>query len=161
MSARTLFSRFETSQASYVYDTSTNAILGVPRQLWEQLGTVERDASQQPAADEAVTALQAEGYLQPCEVRTMQFYSPEILRERVFNAIPQLTLELTERCNLRCHYCAFTYDNDRVSQCRAMGRETAVHAVDTTRSRVRHATRANQGFSGPVRSGVRGQSVGV
>lgn len=112
MSARTLFSRFETSQASYVYDTSTNAILGVPRQLWEQLGTVERDASQQPAANEAVTALQAEGYLQPCEVRTMQFYSPEMLRERVFNAIPQLTLELTERCNLRCHYCAFTYDND-------------------------------------------------
>lgn len=78
MSARTLFSRFETSQASYVYDTSTNAILGVPRQLWEQLGTVERDASQQPAANEAVTALQAEGYLQPCEVRTMQFYSPEM-----------------------------------------------------------------------------------
>jgi hypothetical protein len=61
-----------------VYDTSTNAILGVPRQLWEQLATVERDASQQPAANEAVTALQAERYLQPCEVRTMQFYSPGI-----------------------------------------------------------------------------------
>ncbi len=29
------------------------------------------------------------------------------------------------------------------------------------RSRVRRATRANQGFSGPVRSRVRGQSVGV
>lgn len=65
MSARTLFSRFETSQASYVYDTSTNAILGVPRQLWEQLGTVERDASQQPAANEAVTALRPRATCSP------------------------------------------------------------------------------------------------
>jgi uncharacterized protein len=109
---------------------------------------VERDASQQPAANEAVTALQAEGYLQPCEVRTMQFYSPEMLRERVFNAIPQLTLELTERCNLRCHYCAFTYDNDRVSQCRAMGRETAVHAVDNFLAHSRQAATPTISFWG-------------
>jgi uncharacterized protein len=138
---RTLYARFNTARYHYVYDTYSNAILRTPPSLWAHLDDIISPSSSsephndkrdcQRRAEIAIDAARAAGFLRPCRPTRMAFYADDqTLGTRVTNAIPQLTLELTERCNFRCQYCAFANDQQRNRQPGQMAIGTAQKAID-------------------------------
>ena len=145
MSNPVLYARFHTDDRCYVYDASSNQILETPRSVWERIDTLlqggwnpgspARPDGPAPtselllASQELKQAFEA-GYLHPCSIASLQFYpSKQTLQDRITSAMPQLTLEVTERCNSRCRYCAYTYDSRRLSEPEDMSIDTALRAV--------------------------------
>lgn len=139
-----LYLKFRTDEKCYVYDTYSNHILETPERLWDGFESALEEARRRnPDTDDATAHTSAPeediaqvrealgaGYLQPCHIKTMRFYDTEgMLLRRMTTRMPQLTLELTERCNSRCRYCLYTYDSDRLSQGRDMSLDTARNAV--------------------------------
>jgi uncharacterized protein len=140
-----LYARFKTASGFYLYDTFSNEILGVSRPTWNLIehilqpnGDVHTPFSRALpyAQDEIATAITElteginAGYLRPCGVERLAFYSDESeLQRRVNTRIRQLSLELTTDCNLRCEYCRYTHDATRLRRHSHMHLETALKAV--------------------------------
>jgi uncharacterized protein len=141
---RRIYAKFATAACYYIYDTSTNQILRVSKELWEAIdsylakrderndvGTTQPVVVRTPIEQEIEDGL-AQGFLGWCDVRSMGFYDDESqLREAIARKLPQLTLELTQACNARCHYCPYTYDSARRSTPRCMSWSTLRNAVAT------------------------------
>lgn len=149
-----LYARFRTPDRCYVYDTYSNQILATPQAVWEAFdraviesneGSSQDRSTETSALDEARNQLlkaQETGFLRRCDITSMQFYSsPEMLVDRMSRRMPQLTLELSERCNFRCRYCCYTYDDERLSSRANMSWETATKAIDIFRT---HSTDADE-----------------
>ena len=83
------------------------------------------------AARSDIQTAQAAGFFQPCSIQKMQFCDAEgDLMHRVRHQVRHLTLELTERCNLKCHYCAHTYNDSRVAEPRDISWPTIQNALE-------------------------------
>ncbi len=114
---RALFARFETRKNAYVYDCYSNQILLLDRATWDLLEVVvaEREGTAPPPTVDLEALARARrslelgvdaGYLRPCRIQTMRFPHVEgSIADRISGRIHQLTLELTQDCNLRCRYC--------------------------------------------------------
>lgn len=145
-----LVRKVRTATRYYIYDTYSNQLLETRREVWDSLedairwqdeGGAARSLDVLPAqlreAHGELQAAQAAGYVRPCSVKGMRFYSsPGMLRERVTTRMPQLTLEVTEECTSHCRYCGYTELGDRVSSPRYMTEGTALNAV---RAFLRHS----------------------
>lgn len=141
--APVLYTRFRTKSKFYVYDTYSNNILETEERLWHTLPRILQalDGRQSQGETAATVCVDADlttvrqaisaGYLRPCSIEAMAFYSSATtLTERVTHHLPQLSLELTQSCNQRCRYCAYTYDVARTDHPRHMSLQTARNAVE-------------------------------
>ena len=56
----------------------------------------------------------------------------ELLKHYAAKRVKQLTLQVTQQCNLRCHYCAYSglYTMNRTHCGKRMDFETARKAID-------------------------------
>lgn len=166
---RVLFARFQTGQHHYVYDTYSNQILKASPDACAALpsflqgrkapaavaGDNEWDIAR---AERAITEIESavnSGYLRPCHIQTMCFcHSDAVLQSRIRRHIKHLTLEVTERCNHQCRYCAHVYDERRQRAPREMNWSTAVHAIDTFAERSRDSISRTISFWGVPNSQI-------
>jgi uncharacterized protein len=151
-----LYTKFRTENHFYIYDTSTNHILQVSTEVWNRVdaylaarasgsGIPDRH---EPVAREIEEGL-SRGFLAPCNVPVMRFYRDEAqLRASVTSRLPHLTLELTQTCNLRCHYCPYAYQAQRYETPQRMSWQTLTNAVDTFMSHSRDAKERSVSFWG-------------
>jgi uncharacterized protein len=102
---------------AYLYDTYSNDICRLaPGAVPALEADLRAERAGTTLADEsALGRVRRRGLLHPCDVRRMEFYSSSRLRQRVSTCVSQLTLEVTQICNLRCKYCTFTYDAERTA----------------------------------------------
>lgn len=65
-------------------------------------------------------------------VEKIEHPGTEIIEHYIKTRIQQLTLQVTQQCNLRCDYCAYSgiYDRNRIHSKLRMSFETAKKAID-------------------------------
>ncbi len=143
-----LLKKFKTDTASYVYNAYSNQILEVGRLVYElvdRCGTVpDKEIVRQFSPRYNPDVIQASlDKIRELTMDTAPFHtkSPEkcryhhddaTIRTQVNHSLKQLTLVVTENCNLRCRYCIYSgsYDGSRLHSARSMPLETALAAID-------------------------------
>jgi uncharacterized protein len=140
--------RFRTNRGCYYYDSNTGRIISLTEAMYDVLdvfpGLPEEDAvlslqcryspEQVMTAYRCVASL-ADRYHVFSTARLKQRMAPTPLaaiRSQVLDSRPQLTLEVTDRCNLRCRYCVFSggYSHRRPHGTVDMTWETASAAIE-------------------------------
>ena len=143
-SQRPFIKRFKTQRAYYVYDVNTNRILTVDGVIYELLGdyghlTLEEirqkytprygEQRVEQALDEIEDARNNENLFLPDRPQALSFgLTPDELQHACTTKLGSMNLEVTEHCNLRCHYCTVEYN--RTNERKRMSTKTALAAID-------------------------------
>ncbi len=140
---------FSTKNKNYIYDRSTNAIVSIPYEDFIQLKSVEHGGIT-PLNRKAVERYRKKGLLEENVVRQIKHPATDFLEHYMNNRLATLTLQVTQQCNLRCDYCAFSglYENKRKHANRRMDFETAKKAMDFYFERNREKREAHISFYG-------------
>ncbi|HCC35273.1 MAG TPA: Cys-rich peptide radical SAM maturase CcpM [Ruminococcaceae bacterium] len=125
-----LFHCFSTAKQKYVFDANTNSVFTVDEQQFEALSEVEH-GKETLENKKILYNLQSKGYCK--DVVIEQIYNPdtEIIDAHLDKKMRVIVLQVTQRCNLRCSYCAYSgrYKN-RLHSLKRMNFETAKCAID-------------------------------
>ena len=126
-----IFKTFHTYKNAYVYDRHTNAVFAVEEEEYQELRKVEKG---ELAAEESpvIRKYQQQGLFHPNIVTTIRHPQTDILEHNAEKKLSQLILQVTQQCNLRCEYCAYSgiYEGNRTHANKNMDFETAKQAMD-------------------------------
>lgn len=102
------------------------------------------------ALNEIDSAIKAENILSANPVQTLTGDAVENLDEILTNGVQNVTLEVTEKCNLRCKYCIYNTSHQEYREfgTRNMSWETAKKAVDFLKNHSSHTQDPHIGFYG-------------
>lgn len=126
-----IFRTFHTYKKFYVYDRHTNSVIAVDRGEYEELREVE--AGKMTSAESGVIAkYQKQGMFQPNVVKELCHPQTDIVEHNANHRLTQLILQVTQQCNLRCEYCAYSgiYEGKRTHSSEQMSFDTAKKAMD-------------------------------
>lgn len=96
----------------YIYDANCNEILKVSKGLFDYVegliinGQTSESVSSDVEAD--FLSLQEAGYLLPSRVQHIVHPATAIADLLLDRSLGQVTLQVTQRCNLRCKYCIYS-----------------------------------------------------
>ncbi len=144
-----IFKTFRTYAHPYVYDRHTNAVVMLTEDEYKELVAVEN--GELDAEDSAVIKrYQEQGLFQPNVVQKIEHPSTLKMEPYLKTRMQQLTLQVTQQCNLRCEYCAYSgiYEKNRVHNSACMDFETAKKAIDLFLSNCTDRDRVTIGFYG-------------
>lgn len=131
MSNTVIFKTFSTYAHHYVYDRHTNAVVMLTDDEYKELVAVEKG---EVAAEESVVIkrYQEQGLFQPNVVQRIEHSGTNRLEAYLKTRTQQLTLQVTQQCNLRCAYCAYSgiYENNRTHNSARMSFDVAKKAID-------------------------------
>ncbi len=138
----------------YVFDVNTNSILRVSQELFEYL-QAEQIGRKMPvlssAGSQELNSLTESGYLKtkhPLKIENPQIRDVEYLLEYQLN---MLTLQVTQQCNFRCSYCAYSTGDgiiQRKHSIKKMNLQTAKKSIDFLAERAKHSPEVNISFYG-------------
>jgi len=155
---------FSTPDANYVFDVNTNAIIKIEPDVYNYLNKIEKYQNLDQALDELKLELSSQeiskviNYFKEAERRG--FFSTNrskkilhpidsLYADMITSNMQQLTLQVTQNCNLRCDYCAYSGKyNDRSHDNINMSEETAKKAIDFFMARTQDSPRITLGFYG-------------
>lgn len=102
------------------------------------------------ALNEIDLAIKTENILSANPVQTLTGDAVEKLDEILANGIQNITLEVTEKCNLRCKYCIYNTSHQEYREfgTRNMSWDVAKKAVDFLNDHSTHAQNCHIGFYG-------------
>jgi uncharacterized protein len=164
-----LYAKFQTKDNHYIYDTYSNEILQVAKCTWDIIDDylenpenkieifdkhIKKNNYTREEILEAIKDIEEgrdNGYLQPCNIKKMQFYdSHKQMIEDIKYKIKSLGLEVTQNCNFRCKYCVYgeCYSSRRNHKNRNMDWPTALNAIKIFMQHSSKAERKNIGFWG-------------
>lgn len=131
----------------YVFDVNKSSAIKVPDAVYAYL----KDMTNEPDAEvrEYLEDLRAQGYLKEKHVKVSEHPVTEYYHSFIKNNLGQLTLQVTQGCNLKCEYCAYSgnYFN-REHTNKAMSFETAKKAIDYFISHARDSSHFAISFYG-------------
>lgn len=140
-----LIKKFKTEKNFYIYDTWTNEILNVHKDFWDYLPDADGgQISEQTQSQESnlvevkseVAKAKEMGYLSTDRPEVATYYGWPNWKEEIANQInhnlQQLSLNVTEVCNFRCTYCAYSgcYEGNRIHSTKQMPWPIAKKAID-------------------------------
>jgi uncharacterized protein len=143
-----LIHTFEMLGNKYVFDANTNAILPLDKQQWLLMRQVE-DNCMSDEAKELLERFQKQNYLIPPDIQEIRHPDSGNLQYHLTRKLEKLTLQVTQNCNLRCSYCAYSdmYFN-RTHAPLNMKFETAAKAIDYVMCNSIDTTKLDIGFYG-------------
>lgn len=145
------FHVFQTSEGNYLFDVNTDRILKIPLDVYKYLNSIESGITAIPESSisQYIDDLESDGYLSSKRVKETEHSATELLPYYIKNKINFITLQITQNCNLRCSYCAYSgiYKNRTHSQ-KTMTRETAQKAIDYYIGHSRDTKSLSIGFYG-------------
>lgn len=123
-----IFKLFKTPKFYYLYDRNTNSTIRIAEEAYNVLQNYSAGSKDY---NDIVNGYQKKGYLLPSEVKKIEHPKCKVLQNCLSDCIEQLTLQVTQNCNLRCEYCVYSgnYDN-RTHSNRNMDFSTAKKAMD-------------------------------
>lgn len=137
----------EIPYGKYVYDVNKSSVIKVPDAVYAYL----EDTTSEPDTEvrEYLEDLKAQGYLKEKHVKVSEHPVTEYYHSFVKNNLGQLTLQVTQGCNLKCEYCAYSgnYFN-REHTNKSMSFETAKKAIDYFISHARDSSHFAISFYG-------------
>ena len=144
-----IFKTFRTYKYPYLYDRHTNSLTILTEDEFNELREVE--SGKLPwQQSKVVERYQEFGMLLPNVVEKIEHPSTQIIECYLKSRIVQLTLQVTQQCNLRCAYCAYSgiYEGNRTHSKKHMDWDTAKKAIDFFFERNSETQRAVVGFYG-------------
>jgi uncharacterized protein len=131
MTNTVIFKTFRTYTQPYVYDRHTHSIVSLTDDEYEELRQIENgelDCEHSPV----IQKYRRSGLFMPNVVERIEHPGTAIIEQYLKTRMMQLTLQVTQQCNLRCGYCAYSgiYDNNRTHSNKRMSFETARKAID-------------------------------
>lgn len=126
-----IFRVFRTYRKNYVYDRHTNSVFAVNEEEYQELRNVEKGILS-PEKSEVIKKYQKEGLFKPNVVKTLWHPQTRIMEHHAQKRLKQLILQVTQQCNLRCEYCAYSgiYEGNRTHADKKMSFETAKKTID-------------------------------
>ncbi|URZ04319.1 Cys-rich peptide radical SAM maturase CcpM [Clostridium felsineum] len=119
----------------YFYDVNKNEVVNVNKDVYDFLGKLLNDEEfkQNEDTQNKINKLKQNGYLSGNTLKEIKHPETDNLEYHLDRHIDQLTLQVTQDCNLRCSYCAYSkFDNStqRNRSNKEMSIETATKAID-------------------------------
>jgi len=111
-----------------MYDGNTNSLLSISKNDFDVLSGNEKNNVEY---DVVIKRYQDQGYCLPQNVSILEHNQSCVLECHLARRIEQMTLQVTQNCNLRCGYCVYSgrYDNRGHSN-KTMSFETAKKSID-------------------------------
>lgn len=125
----------ETPREKYFFDVNQNEIVSIEKEVYEYLLTDEEDRTDSIAGElsERIERLKGLGYLSDKKMQKIEHPATQNLNYFLDRKISQVTLQMTQGCNLVCSYCAYAQKNSNKQRNHAnkhMSLETAKKAID-------------------------------
>ena len=123
---------FRTPRRFYLYSMNTDSVVEINEHIYSYFRS-GRDLSLLEEADHRIlSGLIDRGHIS--DRRVLTIYSPVDVKKEVSSGMEQLTLQVTQACNLTCSYCPYANATDGVLQrnhsSKSMDFATARKAVD-------------------------------
>ena len=140
---------FKTSQGRYLYDVNRDQIVQVSPFVYDDLKSDPTSCGSTPESKASILKLRDIGFLKTNRVNEVEHPDTELLPFYLQNKMAQLILQVTQGCNLRCEYCAYSgkYAN-RVHSGKKMSFETAKKSIDYFASHSRDSRKLAVSFYG-------------
>ncbi len=145
---------FETPGGFYLYDVNRNSILKVEKSVYDSLKASKDIISDDNVSDEAssknfIKNMKEKGFLSEKRINEISHPATDKLDYFLSNKIRMIILQVTQQCNLRCEYCAYSgkYMNRGHANNR-MSFETAKKGIDFLIANSRDVDSINIGFYG-------------
>jgi len=139
----------QTPGGKYVYDRATHKKLRVNDDEYASFLRIE--AGTVSESDEIVLKrYQDQGYCTDSEIEEIRHPASTLLQYRLDSRVAQLTMQITQDCNLRCSYCAYSgaYENQRSHSKKTMSVKTMKKCVDFLMERSREISEVVIGIYG-------------
>jgi len=143
-----LYKLIRTEKNFYLYDNFTNQILNISEKVHKVLVKEKKSSTDLKYLEELS---KRNGVLCPNHLRPkLPEFDVEEIKAVVENSCLQLSLEISQKCNLRCHYCVYSgqYASKRKHSEHLMSLETACLAVDYLASHSSHSLYVTVAFYG-------------
>lgn len=142
-----VFHTFTAGGKRYMFDTNANAFIILNEDLYTDLGKYVRSGYKDSTP--AIEKLKDRGYLKDRADFEMVHPMDSTLEYSLERCIGTIALQVTQGCNLRCKYCAYSgsYDN-RVHSSKRMSKEIAFKAIDFLFEHSIDRDRVSLGFYG-------------
>ncbi len=120
----------------YIYDINKNKLVDTQKAVYDILSSDQKaieslNPQVYAEAQEQITALKEEGFLSSRRVSVIEHPKTELLESILSSNLLSVTLQVTQQCNLRCHYCLYTNpDFQRAHSNNRMSFETAKKCID-------------------------------
>jgi len=148
MPSDVVFKTFRTYKHPYVYDRHTNSLIRLSEDEYSELTQVEK--GEMPAERSSVIRkYQEQGMFMPNIVERIEHPGTIVVEHYLKARVKQLTLQVTQQCNLRCEYCIYSgVYNTRTHSNKRMSWETAKKAIDFFIARTTELAEITIGFYG-------------
>jgi uncharacterized protein len=121
---------FKTPGGYYIFDVNTNAIIKTNQSVYQFLQAGQKSCDDNDLIN-SIEKLKARGFLSSKRVKEMTHPYDEMVEYHLANKLKMVILQVTQQCNLRCEYCAYSgnYLNRGHANLR-MNFETAQKCID-------------------------------
>ena len=142
-----VFHTFTAGGKRYMFDANTNVIINLKEDLYFELEKYMQSGYKEFTP--AIEKLRDRGYLKDRADFEMVHPMDSTLEYSLERCIGTIALQVTQGCNLRCKYCAYSgsYDN-RVHSSKRMSKEIAFKAIDFLFDHSIDRDRVSLGFYG-------------
>lgn len=141
---------FRTPANYYIYDVNSDALINIDCDTYMYLkdGQCSSELNSEKAND-TIKRMRSDGLLSTSRVSEIIHPETEALAYYLENKINMITLQVTQNCNLRCSYCAYSggYEN-RHHNNKIMDIETAKQGIDFLIKHSSENQQVNIGFYG-------------
>lgn len=145
-----IFKPIRTAGGYYVYDRSMNSVIRINKSEYQELCNVEEGKLSQEQS-EVIKHYQENNYFKENEIEIIEHPCSNILEHMLSYHIEQLTLQVTQRCNLRCKYCTYSgiyHNGNRTHANYDMDYDMAKAAIDFYLERSMEMNTLTFGFYG-------------
>ncbi len=132
-------------KSRYLYDREANLLVSLSEEDYTAL-TTQQD---KPEGRACTKRLQEYGLCLPTKLEEIEHNDTRFLNEFLQRRVSELVLQVTQNCNLRCEYCAYSgsYYN-RTHTAKRMSLDTALQGVDFLMSHSMDQKEVHVGFYG-------------
>ena len=137
---------------TYFYDVNTNEVVSLSEDTFQYYNNIlqDQDISSTPKICQEIDELKSSGYLSSNKVKTIRHSMSDYLDVMLDRCVSKITLQLTQDCNFKCSYCAYSQDNalQRSHQQKTMSLEIAKKGIDFLRDHSIDVDEVSVGFYG-------------
>lgn len=125
-----LYHTFSMPKKKYVFDGNSNSILNVDEKDFNALKAIE-DGELTEENNRVIRRFQAQGFCCDSTIQEIRHPDTDTLYVHLNRKLLQATLQVTQCCNLRCEYCAYSGQyKQRTHAPKRMDFDTAKRSID-------------------------------
>ncbi|NFE59417.1 Cys-rich peptide radical SAM maturase CcpM [Clostridium botulinum] len=131
MSNKPFIKLFKTNDKYYMYDVNKNVILNISNKQYNFLENCIKNDVDDYIKSKETNKFYEEGFLSSNRPKEIVNISDDLLSHYLENNVKLLTLQITQQCNFRCEYCAYSGDYlNRTHSNKKMSISTALKGID-------------------------------